>query len=219
MSDAERDQVPGVPQEAEDVPRAPEGARAVKPRPAASLLVVRHTEAGPQLVMARRSPHHRFMPNVLVFPGGAVDQADFQAPAATELRDDVRARLERSAVPDLARALAAAAARELEEEVGLTLGTPPALHGLDYMCRAITPPDRAMRFDAYFFAVDASHVSGTLRASEELEEPGWYSLEQALGGQLAGATKAVLWQFRTWLQQNPRGEKVAVLRDRQWVEE
>jgi len=202
-----------------DVPRAPAGTREVTPRPAASLLVVRQTEAGPELVMARRAAHHRFMPNVLVFPGGAVDPGDYAAPAATALRRDVTTRLQRSAAPDLAQALAAAAARELEEEVGLTLGTPPSLHGLDYVCRAITPPDRTMRFDAYFFAVDAGHVSGTLRGSDELEDPGWYTLEQAMAGRLAGATKAILLQFSAWLGQNPRRETVAVLRDRQWVEE
>jgi 8-oxo-dGTP pyrophosphatase MutT (NUDIX family) len=209
MSDAEE----------HDVPRSPAGAREVTPRPAASLLVMRQAAAGPELVMARRAAHHRFMPNVLVFPGGAVDPGDFAAPSATALRPEVSARLQRSAAPDLAQALAAAAARELEEEVGLTLGTPPSLHGLDYVCRAITPPDRTMRFDAYFFAVDATHVSGTLRASDELEDPGWYTLEQAMAGQLAGATKAILLRFRAWLAQPSRGETVAVLRDRMWVEE
>ena len=202
-----------------DVPRAPKGTSEVVARHAASLLVARQTAAGPELVMARRAAHHRFMPNVLVFPGGAVDPADFTAPAATELSPAVQARLERSATPDLARALAIAAARELQEEVGLTLSTPPSLHGLDYVCRAITPPDRTMRFDAYFFTVDAAHVTGTLCASAELEDPGWYSLDQALAGQLAGATKAVLGQFRTWLAKHPRAETVAVLRDRMWVEE
>jgi 8-oxo-dGTP pyrophosphatase MutT (NUDIX family) len=203
----------------DDVPRSAPGSDVVIPRPAASLLVVRQDAAEPQLLMARRSAHHRFMPNVLVFPGGAVDEADFSAQVATPLRNEVRARLERSATPELAQALAAAAARELVEEVGLTLGAPPALHGLDYVCRAITPPDRTMRFDAYFFAVDSAHVTGALQGSLEMEEPGWYTLEEALAGQLAGATKAVLWQFRTWFTQPTRSEKVAVLRDRQWVDE
>ena len=200
-----------------DVPRAAPGAQTVVPRPAASLLVVRQDGPEPQLLMARRSAHHRFMPNVLVFPGGAVDAADYGAPSATSLRDDVRARLERSASPELAQALAAAAARELVEEVGLTLGAPPALHVLDYVCRAITPPDRTMRFDAYFFAVDSAHVTGALRASLELEEPGWYTVSQALDGELAAATKAVLAQFAVWVGQSPRPEEVPVLRDRQWV--
>ncbi|MEJ0046358.1 MAG: hypothetical protein WDN04_09710 [Rhodospirillales bacterium] len=70
------------------------------------------------------------------------------------------------------------------------------------MCRAITPPDRNDAVRCVLFAVDASHASGTLRASVELEEPGWYSLDQALAGQLAGATKAVLWHFRGWLNQH-----------------
>lgn len=202
-----------------DVPRLVAGAREVTPRPAASLLVVRPGTEGPALLMARRSAHHRFMPNVLVFPGGAVEKADYAAACETGLRDDVVRRLLRSVSADLAHALAAAAARELTEEVGLSLGTPPRLDALDYMCRAITPPDRTMRFDAHFFVVDAAHIAGTLRASPELEDPAWYTLEQAFASQLAGATRAVLLQFRAWLDAAGRRETVATLRDRQWVHE
>jgi len=137
----------------------------------------------------------------------------------THLRPEVRARLERSATPELAAALGAAVARELEEEVGLCLGEPPELHRLDLLCRAITPPDRTMRFDAYFFTVDAAHVTGEMAASSEMEEPGWYTVEQALAGQLAGATKAVLMQFAAWLANPAPRESVPVLRDRVWVEE
>ena len=53
-----------------DVPKAAPGTL-VHPRPAASLLVVRQGGAEPELLMARRAMHHRFMPGVLVFPGGA----------------------------------------------------------------------------------------------------------------------------------------------------
>jgi 8-oxo-dGTP pyrophosphatase MutT (NUDIX family) len=167
--------------------------------------------------MARRHANHRFMPNVLVFPGGAVDEADHHAPIASPLRADVRARLERGATPALALALAVAAARELTEEVGLSLGAPPALAGLDYLCRAITPPDRAMRFDARFFVVDAGLVSGVMAASRELEEPGWYTLEEAFAGELAAATRAVLMLFREW--RPSAGAPVPVMRDRKWQEE
>jgi 8-oxo-dGTP pyrophosphatase MutT (NUDIX family) len=204
--------------EPDDVPKAPPGTLVV-PRPAASLLVYRQEPDGPRLLMARRNAAHRFMPNVLVFPGGAVDQADYTAPAATQLRPEILRRLERSAANGLAHALAAAAARELLEEVGVTLGDPPHLHALDFFCRAVTPPDRAMRFDAYFFCVQATHVTGEPRASEELEEPGWYSLEQALQAELAGATKAVLAQFNAWLGNPVHEGPVPVLRDRRWVDE
>ena len=198
---------------------AAEPGQAVHARPAASLIVVQEQAGEVRLLMARRHANHRFMPNVLVFPGGAVDEADHHAKVASPLRAEVRARLERGATPALAHALAVAAARELTEEVGLSLGEPPALAGLDYLCRAITPPDRAMRFDARFFVVGAGEVSGIMAASRELEEPGWYSLEEAFAGELAAATRAVLMLFSNW--QKPEGAEapVPVMRDRKWQEE
>jgi 8-oxo-dGTP pyrophosphatase MutT (NUDIX family) len=187
------------------------------PRPASSLLVVRHDDDGPRLLMGKRSAGHRFMPNVLVFPGGAVDPADHHARAATPLRPAVRARLDRTASPSLAQALAIAAARELTEEVGLSLGEPPALGDLEYCCRAITPPDRSMRFDAHFFIVDASRLQGTLLASAELETPAWYTLEEAEMLDLAHATRAVLGQFRRWLAHHDRDGLVPTLQNRVWT--
>ena len=68
--------------------------------------------------MGLRHARHRFMPNVLVFPGGRVDRADHCAKAVSELPAFTRACLERQAPPSLARALGIAAARELEEETG-----------------------------------------------------------------------------------------------------
>ena len=190
------------------------------PRPAASLLVVRHTAAAsPELLMARRSAAHRFMPNMLVFPGGAVDPEDYHQRAARPLLPRVLARLERSADTRLAHALAAAAARELTEEVGLTLGEPPALDRLEYLCRAITPPERSIRFDARFFIVDAAHVGGTLGASEEMEAPGWYTVEAALAAEIPSATGAVLGQFQRWLSRHDRDGRVPVLQHRVWTEE
>lgn len=186
------------------------------PRPASSLIVVRHGQDGPELLMGRRGAGHRFMPNVLVFPGGSVDAADHIASVATPLRPEIQRRLERSATPTLARALAVAAARELTEEVGLSLGDPPALDGLDYLCRAITPPDRAMRFDARFFVVDATRVSGTLASSSEIETPGWYSPHAALAADIAPATRAVLGKLQGWLAAPDRNGPVPVLRDRAW---
>ncbi len=202
----------------DDVPKAPPGPTVV-PRAAASLLVVRRRPDGFRLLMARRGAGHRFMPNVLVFPGGAVDPSDFGAAVGTPLRAEVRARLERSASPGLAEALGVAAARELEEEVGISLGHPPQLHGLDFFARAITPPDRAMRFDAYFFAVDAALVRGEPVGSTELEDPGWYSIEEALAAKLAAATRAVIFRFAEWLEQPVHDAKVPVLRERAWVVE
>src|ERR1700704_5349395 len=111
----------------------PSRPKTVRARHAASLLVWREAGAVTEILMGMRGARHRFMPNRLVFPGGAVDPADHDGPVASPLRSDVLLRLQKSASPALARALGIPAARELEEETGLTLGNPPALDGIDYL--------------------------------------------------------------------------------------
>jgi 8-oxo-dGTP pyrophosphatase MutT (NUDIX family) len=54
------------------------------PRDAASLLLLRRDGSGPAVLMGARSAGHAFMPNRLVFPGGAVDAEDHTTPAAAE---------------------------------------------------------------------------------------------------------------------------------------
>lgn len=173
--------------------------RAVRPRHAASLIVLRDTPAGPEALMGTRGRRARFMPNRLVFPGGAVDRADYRARAATRLTPETRAHLERGAPPRLAHALAIAVARELDEETGLTLGRPPHLDGLHYLCRAITPPDSPIRFSARFLVVDAERVSGTLAGSGELDNLRFYGLDEALGMDLVSITREVLGELQVWL--------------------
>jgi 8-oxo-dGTP pyrophosphatase MutT (NUDIX family) len=193
---------------------------AVTPRPAASLVVLR---PGDQVLMGLRGAGHRFMPNRLVFPGGAVDAADHEAAAATPLREDVLRRLEKSASPSLARALGIAAARELEEETGLTLGGPPALDGLDYLCRAVTPEPSPVRFDARFLVVHAERISGTLAGSGELEELRWWGIDEALSIDLAGPQRRVLARLRIWMAMSEEERRaqteVAVLFNRGWEKE
>jgi 8-oxo-dGTP pyrophosphatase MutT (NUDIX family) len=173
--------------------------RAVRPRNAASLLLWRDGPRGTEVLMGMRGAKHRFMPNRLVFPGGAVDPADKRAPFATPLSPQTRMLLERSARPPLAHALAVAAARELEEETGLTLGRPPRLDGLAYLCRAVTPPGGPIRFNARFFTLAAEHAHGTLAGSGELENLRYYPLPEAFALDLAMITRSVLGHLRDWL--------------------
>jgi 8-oxo-dGTP pyrophosphatase MutT (NUDIX family) len=84
----------------------------------------------------------------------------------------------------------------------LSLGTPPALGGLDYLCRAITPEDRPIRFDARFFVGDASLASGIIGGSGELEALEWYELDALLKLDLAPVTREVLGQLQAWLNLN-----------------
>jgi 8-oxo-dGTP pyrophosphatase MutT (NUDIX family) len=173
--------------------------------------------------MGLRGAGHRFMPNRLVFPGGAVDPQDHDAPVATPLPRHVLARLQASAGPSLAAALGVAAARELEEESGLSLGRPPRLGQLDYLCRAVTPPSSPLRFDARFFVVDAAEVSGTLAGSGELEGLHFYPMDDALALDLALVTRGVLDKLRGWLKLTPDARAVPrrtpVMFERAWQEE
>lgn len=153
--------------------------------------------------MGLRGAGHRFMPNRLVFPGGAVDPEDRAAAAASGWRPAVLRRLLVSADATLAHALGIAAARELEEETGLSLGQPPELAGLDYLCRAITPASQPIRFDARFFVADAALASGALGGSGELEGLRFYPVEEALALDLVTVTRGVLDQLMAWRAMSP----------------
>ena len=128
--------------------REPQRPRTVRARHAASLLVWREAGETTEILMGMRGARHRFMPDRLVFPGGAVDRADLAAPLATGLSVRTQAALRRNANASLAHGLGVAAARELQEETGLSLGSPPALDGLDYLARAVTPTDSPIQFNA-----------------------------------------------------------------------
>lgn len=148
--------------------------------------------------MGRRAKALRFMPDVMVFPGGRVDPGDAAAPAAGELRSEVLAALSRVGTPRLARACAVAAARELREETGLSLGEPPDLSVMDYLCRAVTPTGRPLRFNARFLIAPAAAVRGEIVGSGELDELGFYSAPSARAARMASITEMILGEFLAW---------------------
>ena len=153
------------------------------------------------------------MPDKWVFPGGRIDRSDFRAPYAGDLRPQVAARLEKTAPPARARALALAAIRETFEETGLLLGRPaptrpaagpwrdflgqgvlPDLEALDFVARAVTPPMLPKRFDARFFMAEADRLISLERQGDcgELDEIAWVGLEEALALDLPTVTRFVL---------------------------
>ena len=202
----------------------PPRPKTVRARHAASLLVWREAGDAVEILMGMRGARHRFMPNRLVFPGGAVDRADLSTPSATPLAPRTEWALHRSASATLARGIAVAAARELLEETGLSLGAPPALHGLEYLARAITPPGLPIRFNARFLCVHVSHVTGAIAGDGELDNLRFYSMTEALALDLATPTRRVLEQMRVFLGMNEaertKRTHVPVLKkDRGWVME
>lgn len=194
-----------------------EDARVLKPdriRDAATVIVVRDAATRPRVLMGQRGRSAAFMPNKVVFPGGAVDAADAKVTLAFPLPDPCRSRLDRpgEATPE---ALAAAAIRELWEETGQIAGVagawsdPPAgwhefaatghkpdPRHLRYVFRAITPPGRPRRFDARFFLMPAEHLAGdpddVSRADGELRHLAWVELDAARKLDLPFVTALVL---------------------------
>jgi 8-oxo-dGTP pyrophosphatase MutT (NUDIX family) len=201
-----------LPAKPEGPPRAP-GARAVRPRDAATLIVVRRDAARPRVLMGKRHGGHSFMPNLWVFPGGRVDRADFRAPYATELRTDVAATFATHLPGARGRALALAAIRETWEEAGLLLARPadprpaagpwreflaqgalPDLEALDIVARAITPPTIGKRFDTWFLMADAERLMSLERQPDcgELEEIAWVEFDEALALPLPAITRMMI---------------------------
>lgn len=196
-------------------------APAVRPKDAATLVIVRRDAKNPQILMGKRSAGHKFMPNKFVFPGGRVDPADSRVLPPDSLRPAVERRLldrmRGKPSPARARALAMAALRETFEEAGLVIGkkvkTPPltknpewnnfyqqgvvpALGKLDFIARAITPPYRTRRFDTRFFMIDAEHIQGdmhdTASASGELLGLHWLTIKDAHDLDLPNITRLIL---------------------------
>ena len=165
------------------------GAKAVRPKDAATLIIYRQRRNKLEVLMGRRHRKHKFLPQRYVFPGGRVDPQDSKVRSATPIRDDVAKLLTRRATPARARGLIAAAVRETFEEAGLIIGKPdpepgrsapanwrlffdtgmaPSFEQLTYVARAVTPPWRPMRFNARFFMVDHKYVAGELGGDGEL---------------------------------------------------
>ncbi len=182
----------------------------MKPRDAATLIIVRNRR---EVLVGVRSAGHVFMPNLYVFPGGRVDPGDARVPCPVSLAPATAEKLQRSVTPARARALAMTAVRETFEETGLVLGRRPtipvrsrsphwqpffalglvpAIDKLEYVGRAITPPNQVRRFDARFFMVDARHMQGELKGNGELEDLRWAPLASAHRLALSPITELML---------------------------
>jgi 8-oxo-dGTP pyrophosphatase MutT (NUDIX family) len=199
-----------------------QSSRALRPRDAATLILIERSERGAaRVLMGKRHAGHRFMPGKFVFPGGRVEPEDRRVIAAGALDPDVEEKLNarvRRPSPGFARALALAAIRETFEETGLAIGVAgigaaenpppgawtrfaatgvrPALDAIDLLSRAITPPGRPRRFDARFLIVDArfiaGRIEGAVHSEAELVELVWTPLDEARSLDLPAITHAAL---------------------------
>src|SRR5436305_1258444 len=119
-------------------------------RPAASVIVLRDSASGPEVLLVQRTPKARFMGGAWVFPGGAVDEGE--TPEQT-------------------------ARRELKEEAGISL---PPDAPLAPFSRWITPAGLKTRFDTWFFVVEAPVGSQARVDGAECVDARWIRPQLAL---------------------------------------
>jgi 8-oxo-dGTP pyrophosphatase MutT (NUDIX family) len=121
-------------------------------RQAASLILLRDSPDGPEVLLVQRNPKQRFMGGAWVFPGGAAHPGQDADHAAT-------------------------AVRELEEEAGIAL--PPDAELVPFS-RWITPEQVKVRFDTWFFAAQAPSGSAATPDGSECVDARWLRPATAL---------------------------------------
>lgn len=120
-------------------------------RQAASLILLRDSGEGPEVLLVQRNPEQRFMGGAWVFPGGAVHDGDAHH--------------------------AAAATRELEEEAGVRL---PDAAAVIPFSRWITPSEVKVRFDTWFFVARAPDDADPRCDGQECVDVRWLRPADAL---------------------------------------
>jgi 8-oxo-dGTP pyrophosphatase MutT (NUDIX family) len=166
------------------------------PRPAASVVLLRrggkHGDRELEVLLLKRSAEAKFMPNVWVFPGGAVDPGDGEEEAGYR----------------------ACAVRELAEEAAIKL---PAGEELVLFSRWITPAVISTRFDAWFFLALAPAHTPPKADGVETTDAAWFKPSAALAAQKAGELSLAfptLSQLQSLLPYRTSDEALAAHRDR-----
>ena len=121
-------------------------------REAASLILLRDSPDGPEVLLVQRNPEQRFMGGAWVFPGGATHAGEDADHAATAIR-------------------------ELEEEAGIAL---PGDVELVPFSRWITPEEVKVRFDTWFFAAQAPPDTEATADGSECVDARWLRPAAAL---------------------------------------
>ena len=185
----------------------------LRPKRAASLIILDRSGAEVTLLMGRRHASHVFLPDRYVFPGGRLERDDALMPVSSRLHESVAARLTQQAA-----ALALCAIRETYEETGFCLGIAdpsaamrvvpagwrdfaahgilPDLAALHLVARALTPTGPVRRFDVHFFCAEATAIAhrrpDVVHAGSELVDLVWVTLAAAHALPIARVTHFVL---------------------------
>jgi 8-oxo-dGTP pyrophosphatase MutT (NUDIX family) len=203
----------------------------VRPKDAATLILLRGGKSLPLVLLGRRPMKSRFMPGFFVFPGGKFDRDDEFVGARYQLNEETTNLLSTRCSRRRANALAWTAIRETWEETGLLVGLPaetghedpapgedgamrafkglglkPNTHALFYVARAITPTSSPIRYDTRFFVANGEGLFGSLQDSEELSDTAWRPIADAFNDDaIADVTKFALRQaLKHWTMPGSR---------------
>lgn len=208
--------------------QVPTPKKVLRPRDAATLILIDRRGGVPHVLIGRRHLRHVFMPGRFVFPGGRTDPMDSRVPVAAPLHPAEEVKLIGTgsrATPARARAIALSAVRETYEEAGLLIGrriafstrnqgwsgfaahgVQPSLEGLRYIARAITPPGAVRRFDTRFLAIWREEVALELTGggpTNELEELVWLPIRDAMQAEIPPITRWVLRDLEERMEADP----------------
>jgi 8-oxo-dGTP pyrophosphatase MutT (NUDIX family) len=149
------------------------------PRPAATLVLIREGESGIETFLMRRPLTMRFAPGMSVYPGGALDESDFDAIITSALDEEYAAihAARASASEREFRALLACAIRETREEAGVTFAN---AHDVVLADHWVTPEHESRRFDVRFFVAQVPEGEHAEVASSEADHAEWIRPADAL---------------------------------------
>lgn len=200
-----------------------------KPRPAATILLLRDGNDGLEVLMTQRSQQASFAPGVFVFPGGSLDAAD-NSPAAhavSRYRDDQ---------DESHRHFANAALREAFEELGILLAwdkgsaqacashhatqlnraTDADFYGqlsasnlelatdrIGWLSQWTTDPDLPKRFQVRFFVAPMPDGQQAIADETEQFSPVWVNPARALEHHEQGSFQMIFPTIRTLRQLKP----------------
>jgi 8-oxo-dGTP pyrophosphatase MutT (NUDIX family) len=201
--------------------------RVAPARAAATAVLMRDGEHGPEVLLLRRNRTSGFVPGAYVFPGGRVDEADadprvlaevpdvpaepppeYWAAALREVFEETGVLLARDAAggfvadavsdPELeALRVALLEDRRTLREVLAERGLRPALERMVYAAHWITPLVEPRRFDTRFFLAALPPGRSTTFEPREMSDAVWLRPEAALESFAAGSLPMIFPTART----------------------
>ena len=129
---------------------------------ASTVLLLRPSALGPEVLLLKRNSNARNMADVWMFPGGKVDEDD-QGPSELDR-------------------VTTAAVRELEEEADVLL----PFAALTYFSHWLTPAGMKRRFATWFFVATLPEGASVSVDGEEMVEARWVRPEDAVAEHQAG---------------------------------